>query len=212
MDLQWIVYVQRQGSCDRVPLATLERALATATAGDFGLSIHEGRTLLAALQGVVAQDQIVAYDIHRRYCRHCGSYRRIKDWRPRTFATGLGEVHVRVPRVVSCQCTPEPLDDNDESIDLRFSECPIEQLLPARRTPELSYLCAKHGASSSYQNAARAIADLAGLSRLSHASVRKETIACGERIEDAQFAVGWHAGARSQTLPSIFESPSTERF
>ena len=65
------------------------------------------------------------------------------------FATGLGENHVRVPRVISCLCTPEPLDDDDETADLRFSECPMERLLPGRRTPEVAYLCAKHGASSS---------------------------------------------------------------
>ena len=111
------------------------------------------------------------------------------------FATGLGEIHVRVQRVISCLCMPEPLDDDDEPVDLRFSECPIERMLPARRTPEVSYLCAKHGASNSYRTAARAVADLAGLTKLSHASVRKETITCGEQIEDAQFLVGWYAGA-----------------
>ncbi|MBS0343232.1 MAG: MFS transporter [Proteobacteria bacterium] len=90
------------------------------------------------------------------------SYRRIKDRRPRVFATGLGEPHVRVPRVISCLCTPEPLndDDDDEPADLRFSECPIERLLPGRRTPEVAYLCAKHGASSSYRCAAQKVAEL----------------------------------------------------
>ena len=39
------------------------------------------------------------------------------------------------------------------------------------------------------------MADLAGLTTLSHATVRKETITCGEQIEDTQFFVGWHAGA-----------------
>jgi hypothetical protein len=94
---------------------------------------------------------------------------------------------------------PEPLDDEDEPIDLRFSESSIESFLPGRRTPELSYLCAKHGASSSYRTAARAVADLAGLPTLSHAAVRKETITCGESIEDAQFATGWNAGARKRS-------------
>lgn len=65
------------------------------------------------------------------------------------FATTLGEVHVRVPRVVSCLCTPEPLDDNDDPVDLRDSECPMEHLLPKRRTTELAYLCAKYGPSNS---------------------------------------------------------------
>ena len=94
--------------------------------------------------------------------RHCGKYRRIKDWRPRLFATRLGQVTVQVPRVISCLCTTEPLDDNDEPAQLRFSECSIEPLLPGRRTPELAYLCAKHGATVSYRCAARNVADLAG--------------------------------------------------
>jgi hypothetical protein len=38
-------------------------------------------------------------------------------------------------------------------------------------------------------------ADLVGLTTLS-ASVRKETITCGEHIKDAQFSAGWNAGAR----------------
>jgi hypothetical protein len=104
---------QKQGSADQVALATFRRPVDSATASDFGLSAREGRELLIALQGTIAQDQIVAYDIERRYCRQCGCYRRIKDWRPRVFATALGEVHVRVPRVVSCLSTPEPLDNND---------------------------------------------------------------------------------------------------
>ena len=139
--------MQQLGSAVQVPLATFERPLEKAAPGDFGLSFLEGRELLAALQRVVAQDQIVAYDLRRRCCRHCGSYRRIKDWRRRTFSTGLGEIQVRVQRVVSCQCLPEPLDDDDEPIDLRFSESSIESLLPARWTPELSYLCANPVAS-----------------------------------------------------------------
>jgi hypothetical protein len=131
----------------------------------------------------VTQDQIHAYDAQRRCCRHCGRYRRIKDWRRRVFATALGSVRVRVPRVISCLCTPELMDDNDESADLRFSECPIETLLPGRRTPELAYLCAKQGAAVSYRSAASNVADLAGLHTLSHATVRKETLDCGEPLK-----------------------------
>jgi hypothetical protein len=196
MDMKWTAFVQQQGSSVRVPLATLQRPLETATPSDFELSICEGRELLGALQSVVAQDQIVAYDLQHRRSRHCGSYRRIKDWRGGVFPTGFGGIQVRVPRFISCLCTPEPLDDDDEPVDLRFSECPIEPLLSARRTPKLTYRCAKHGACSSYRTAARAVADLAGLTALSHLSVRKETITCGEHIEDAQFSAGWNAGAR----------------
>ena len=201
MHLRWTVYVRQHGSEDAVQLATFRRPVDGATAADFGLSVAEGRQLLVALQRTVAQGQIYAYDKRRRRCRHCGSYRRIKDWRPREFSTGLGEIHVRVPRVISCLCTPEPLDEDDEPADLRYSECPMERLLPGRRTPELAYLCAKakHGASSSYRCAARAVADFAGLPRLCHASVRKEAIVCGEYIEDEQFRIGWSAGGRKRS-------------
>jgi hypothetical protein len=81
-------------------------------------------------------------------------------------------------------------------MDLRFSECPITRLLPKRRTPELAYLCAKQGAAVSYRSAARNVADLTGLHTLSHATVRKETLDCGEHIENALFHAGWFAGTQ----------------
>lgn len=111
-------------------------------------------------------------------------------------------MQVKVPRVVSCLCTPEPYDDNGKSISLRFSECSIEPLLPTRRTPELSYLCAKHGASVSYREAARSVADLAGLAKLSHTTVRKDTVQCGEYVENKQFRIGWLAGGRKRNSAS----------
>ncbi|NPT57167.1 ISKra4 family transposase [Paraburkholderia elongata] len=158
--------------------------------------MSEGKNLLSSLQHAVAQDQIRAYGAQRRRCRHCGRYRRIKDWRPRVFATALGSVRVRVSRLISCLCTPEPRCENDEPADLRFPECPKETLLPGRRTPELAYLCAKQGAAVSYRSAARNVADLAGLHTPSHATVRNETLDCGEHIEDDQFHVGWFAGTQ----------------
>lgn len=195
MDMQWTVYVQKEGCAERVALNTFGRPLKSATASDFGLSMLEGRELLRTLQSVVAQDQIVAYDIQRRHCRHCGTYRQIKDWRPRVFMTALGKVRVRVPRVVSCLCTDEPLDDDDEPVaNIRDSECPIAGLLPRRKTPELAYLCAKHGATSSYRTAASNVSAIAGIPALSHTTIRRETIARGQQIEDDQFSTGWYAG------------------
>ncbi len=178
MDLEWTVFVKRKGNSEAVLLATFQRPSAvSATASDFGLSIAEARQLLVELQRSVAQDQICAYDARRRCCRHCGAYRQIKDWRPRTIASGLGEVHVRVPRVVSCLCLPEPPDDDDEPVELRYSECPIDRLVPRGRTPEVSYLCARHGSSVSYRSAAQIVADdMTGLRTLCHATLRKETV------------------------------------
>lgn len=134
--MRWTVSVQRDGEVNGEPLATFTRPVDGATVADFGPSLEEGRHLLKVLQETIVQSQIRAYDNARRRCRHCGAYRRIKDWRERLVATTLGEVRVRVPRVVSCLCTPEPLDDDDLPTNLqRLSECPIHRLIPGRRTP-----------------------------------------------------------------------------
>lgn len=195
--MRWTVSVQREGAVEGVPLATFTRPIDSATVADFGLSLEEGRHLLRVLQEAVAQSQIHAYDSARRRCRHCAAYRRIKDWRGRVVATSLGEVRVRVPRVVSCLCTPEPLDDDDLPTDLqRLSECPIYRLIPGRRTPELSYLCAKHGASHPYRVAAGIVSEVTGLRRPCHMTVRRDTLRCGQQLEDAQFLAGWYAGQR----------------
>jgi len=202
MELRWKILLQRQGTDEPVSICSFKRPVNGATPADFGLSFAEGRQLLAALQQLVTQEQINAYDKLRRNCRECGGYRRIKDWRPRTFSTALGKVQVRVPRVVSCLCTPEPYDDDGYSISLRFSECPIEPLLPTRRTPEIAYLCSAHGASVSYREAARSVADMTGLPKLSHTTVRKDTIQCGEYVENEQFRIGWLAGGRKRNCAS----------
>jgi len=83
----------------------------------------EGRQILAALQQLVAQDQINAYDRLRRNCRECGSYRRIKDWRSRTFATATGKVQVKVPRVtVYPACAPLSRTTKTATLSSRKSE------------------------------------------------------------------------------------------
>lgn len=150
--------------------------------------------MLSNLQQYVAQTQIRAYDVRHRNCPHCGGYRPIKDWRSRTIQTTLGKIAVRVPRVHTCMCLPEPMDADGEIIPYRESECCVERLLPNRMTPELLYLCAKHGASSPFRSAAATVRDLTGLSRLSHSTVRRHVTKAGRDIEDRQFEVGWFAG------------------
>jgi hypothetical protein len=101
-EMCWTVSVRRDGEHLDVPLAPFTRPVDAATVADFGLSMEEGRQLLSSLQQTIAQSQIRAYDSARRRCRHCGAFRRIKDWRGRVVSTSLGEVRVRVPRVISC--------------------------------------------------------------------------------------------------------------
>lgn len=194
MSLRWTLCLQSHaddGSVGTIQLGTVERPTRNAEPADFGISLRELRPLALALQQTVAQQQIYAYDREKRRCPHCGAYRRIKDWRPRTFDTALGTIHVRVPRVVACMCLPEPLDEYGDIEDYRETLCPIQRLLPSRTTPELAYLCARHGATGSYRSAAAVVSALTSVSCLSHMRVRRETIKIGEYIEDRQFALGW---------------------
>jgi len=91
---KWNILLQRQGTSDTITVCTVQRPLIDATPADFGLSLVEGRQILAALEQLVAQDQINAYDRLRRNSRECGSYRRIKDWRSRTCATAIGKIRL----------------------------------------------------------------------------------------------------------------------
>ena len=79
-----------------------------------------------------------------------------------------------------------------------LSEYPIHRLIPDRRTPELSYLCAKHGAAHPYRVAADIVSEITGLRRPCHMTVRRDTLRCGQQLEDAQFLAGWYAGQRRQ--------------
>ena len=149
------------------------------------------------LQQAVTQQQVFAYDAAKRRCPHCGRYRRIKDWRSRVFDTALGIVRVRVPRVVACMCLPEPLDEDGEIAPFRESLCSIEKLLPARVTPEVSYLCARDGAQMPYRSAAKHVRELCGIPRMSHMRVRRQTIDVGQDIEDGEFEARRFAGTRA---------------
>jgi hypothetical protein len=97
MELHWKICLERQETGERVTVGAARRPVEGAAIADFGLSLAEGRQLLTALQQLVAQDQIRAYDVLRRTCRHCGRYRRIKDWRIRTFRTLTASLEVAAP-------------------------------------------------------------------------------------------------------------------
>jgi hypothetical protein len=117
MQLTWTITLQRTGGglpAETRSLARFQRAVGRPKPADVGLCRSEGQELVTALQTAVVQDQITAHDHRGRSCHYCGQYRRIKDWRRRQIDTALGRVRIRIPRVVSCQCLPEPLDEEGE--------------------------------------------------------------------------------------------------
>lgn len=113
-----------------------------------------------------------------------------------------------LPRVVACLCEPEPIDEDGEIGKYRETLCPIENLLPRRLTPEVSYLCARAGAMQPYRGAADRVGELCGIGQLSHMRVRQETMRIGEHIEEEQFRVGCSRGGASAGVRDGSASPS----
>jgi hypothetical protein len=63
-----------------------------------GLTLAEGKQLLAQVQQEVVAAQADNHAMLRPDCRSCGGRCHVKNWRPHRIATLFGEVRVRLPR------------------------------------------------------------------------------------------------------------------
>jgi hypothetical protein len=54
MELQWKAYLEPQGTDDKFAVSSAQRPTDGATPSNFGLSLSEGRQVLAVLQQLVA--------------------------------------------------------------------------------------------------------------------------------------------------------------
>lgn len=80
--MRWRVLVELNGSDGSVSetlLATGERAGPCHTAATLGLTLTEGKTMVAALQQVVVKAQAAEYCAFRRRFTWCGALRPLKD-------------------------------------------------------------------------------------------------------------------------------------
>ena len=68
-------------------------------AGNLGLSIKEGKAIMASLQRHIVEQQCALYVLFRRHCQGCGGTRPIKDYSTRTVQTVYGAVTMESPRV-----------------------------------------------------------------------------------------------------------------
>ena len=66
---------------------------------DLGLSIAEGKTMLAAVQARTVLAQATTWSQRRRCCSACGERRRSKGSYPLVFRTLYGDVELNSPRL-----------------------------------------------------------------------------------------------------------------
>lgn len=153
--------------------------------GDLGLSIDDGKKIMATLQTVVVTQEAEAYALFRRVCPDCHSLRPVKDYTTRRIRTVFGTVEVRNPRWMLCRdCHP--------GMDAAFA--PLKEICPDRATPELMELTARLGSMVPYRQAASMLAEFLPIEPTeSHATVRKRTISIGQRPDDQIAEESWCA-------------------
>ncbi|MBB3149836.1 hypothetical protein FHS21_006293 [Phyllobacterium trifolii] len=104
--------------------------------GDIGLSIDDGKKIMAALQSAVVNHEAETYSLFRRVCPDCQTFRRVKDYTMRRIRTVFGIVEVRNPRWMLCRdCHPGMI----------VAFAPLNEICPDRATPEMMELTARLG-------------------------------------------------------------------
>src|ERR1700733_15112777 len=71
---------------------------------NLGLTLPEGKQLLARVQQEVVAAQVGNHAVLRPACRTCNGRSHVKDWRLHRIATLFGEVRVRLPRFLCAGC------------------------------------------------------------------------------------------------------------
>jgi hypothetical protein len=139
----WIVRLVRVGtegeehSTDVLQIARPDN-LADLTS--LGLTLDEGKRLLAGLQQEIVAAQARVHAARRPACRSCGTACRVKDYRQHAIATLFGQVTVRLPRFRCAGCGT--------------TEAGVAWPPHVRSTPELDRLRAQLCALLTYRTAA----------------------------------------------------------
>ncbi len=175
--MHWIVRIECEAEDGEHPSSSeairIERPRLE-IAGDVGLTLEDGKRIMAALQRRVVADQLREYCDRSRRCSSCGAARPLKDRRRRVIDTVFGRVTVASPRYKRCRCGSH-----------HEQTAPVSGLIPSRVLPELLRLQAKLGADLPYRRAAAILRTfLPEATCFSHATTRNRVIKVGQAIED----------------------------
>ena len=138
--MEWIVRLECRDQ-NRVlherDIARIERPTDILRPDELGLSLLDAKALLRSIQSNLVKDQVAIQAAARRVCPVCGRNRRIKDYRERLLRSLFGEILIRCPRYVGCECRETKTR----------AEWPLQGAMPNRHTPEFVYLLAKLGSA-----------------------------------------------------------------
>jgi hypothetical protein len=140
---------------------------------DLGLSIAEGKALMAAVQQRVVDAQLASWAERHRCCEACGARRQSKGSYPVVFLTLYGDVRVASPRLRRCPCHDGPA-----------TVSPLRNLIPDYVAPERLYLEARWASLVPYAAAAGLLADILPIAAGANATtLREHVLRVAERAE-----------------------------
>ena len=157
---------------EAVTLAEIERDDHDLT--EFGLSLAEGRALLAAAQSALVKHQAFSWLQAETSCPRCHAPLRHKDSACIVMRTVFGKVSVGSPRLWACTCDGAPA----------HSVSPLNRALRRRVTPELEYLQVKWAAHLSFAAATRLLKEILPLQHgISTAGTKNRVRAAGKALD-----------------------------
>ena len=166
-----------------------------------GLTLAEGRALLAEVQSVLVSHQAAGWMADQLACCRCGSVLAHKDTRSIVMRTVFGKVEIPSPRLWTCSCGAKKGEP-------RRSVSPLCKAVPQRVTPELEYLQAKWAAHLPYRQATELLQEVLPLDKgISLGSTRRRILAVGNAL-DAQIERDIASKAKSIDGEKVLESSS----
>jgi hypothetical protein len=173
MNLIVRIIVETESGQQTQQLARLERQ--GACLENIGLTLSEGKQLMAALQARLVAEQIAEYLESQRRCAHCGTPRTHKSTHEVTFSTLFGTLKLKSPRWAHCECHPHDTKT--------FS--PLADLLTEHVSPERLYLETKWGSLIAFEPAANLLGDTLPIAETVNAStIRNHLQRVAQRAED----------------------------
>lgn len=140
-----------------------------------GLSLAEGKAMLAAVQLPLVKAQVAAWVEPHRSCSICGTHRRSKGNYPLLFRTLYGDVPLQSPRLHRCPC---------QAGIAPATSSPLRELLPDHVAPERLYLESRWASLVPYAAAAGLLADVLPTASGANAStLRQHTLCVASRVE-----------------------------
>jgi hypothetical protein len=97
----WIVRLVQIGADGEAPFVdvlTINRSDDLDDIANLGLTVADGKRVLAGLQRKIVAAQAKSHSVQRPECRSCRGVCHLKDFRNHVVATHLGQVTVRLPR------------------------------------------------------------------------------------------------------------------